>query len=477
MTAAAAIAPAPARSFGERLAEWAGPLVVKEVRADLRSRSFGVAFGLMLFVGFVVVMVNAGLTSRNQTGQGASAFMGTSVAFAVYGQLLLPFIAYRAMVKEREDETWVLLVLTGLGTDGIVRGKHLSALAQLGLGAAATTPFMLLSYLLSGIGLLNVVLGVWWHLGLSFLLTSAAVGFAAQSESRLERALGHFVILALCGVLALPSMALTGSLAFNGERMLREGEVVGLLVGLPVVMLVLGWCVLPAAAAALALDSESRTHPARVRVLWSFFFCIGITAVLVMVLDGHTEVILVASVVTSLLLLVVGFFSFSECPGFPRATAGDAHRRPGAFRSAKLTLFLLVVSGGVNFAVAFSDRHRATGLTIAAPSFVALYLSLGVMLARLTPLKRLGARQATRLGFLAATGLGIAVPTLVSLLVEQRPDRGPVTLLNPLFGMVRFIDRSHLEAEAAVLAALALLVSLIALLLLYAEDGARSNAH
>lgn len=477
MTVAAASAVESPRSFGERLADWAGPLVVKEVRADLRSRSFGVAFGLMLLVGFVVVMMNAALTSRNQSGQGASAFMGTSLAFAVYGQLLLPFIAYRAMVKEREDETWVLLVLTGLGTDGIVRGKWLSAMAQLGLGAAATMPFMLLSYLLSGIGLVNVVLGVWWHLGLSVLLTSAAVGFAAQSESRLERALGHFVILALCCVLGGLSVGITGGLAFNGERMLREGELVGMLVALPLAMMVLGWCVLPAAAAALALDSESRTHPARARVLAVFLVGIVATAALVVVLDGHLEVIIVASILVSLLLLVVGFFSFSECPGFPKATAADGVRRPGAFRSALMTVVLLAVSGAVFFAVALSDRHRSTALTVAAPSFVALYLSLGLLLARLTPLKRLGARQATRIGFFAATAFGIAVPTILSLVANNRPDRGPAWLVNPLFGMVRFIDRSHLEAEAGLLGAIALLVTFVALMLLYGEDGVRTNAH
>jgi hypothetical protein len=477
MTAAAAIAPEPGSALGERLADWAGPLVVKEVRADLRSRSFGVAFGLMLLLGFVVVMVCAGLTSRKQTGQGASAFMGTTVAFAVYGQLLLPFIAYRAMVKEREDETWVLLVLTGLGTDGIVRGKFLSAMAQLGLGAAATMPFMLLSYLLSGIGLLNVVLGVWWNLGLSVLLTSAAVGFAAQSESRLERALGHFVVLVVCCVLAAPSLAVTGALAFNGERVVREGDLLGMLIGLPVAMLVLAWCMIPAASAALALDSESRTHPARARVFGSFLVGTLATAGLVGFFAAHVEVILAASVIVSLLLLIVGFFSFSEVPGFPKATAADGYRRPGAFRSALMTVVLLAVSGAVCFAVAYGDRHRATGLTIAAPSFVALYLSLGLMLARLTPLKRLGARQATRIGFLAATALGIAVPTILSLLTDHRPDRGPAWVVNPLFGMVRFLDRSHLEGEAVLLGALALLMTFIALMLLHGEDGVRTNAH
>lgn len=142
-----------------------------------------------------------------------------------------------------------------------------------------------------------------------------------------------------------------------------------------------------------------------------------------------------------------------------------------------MTVVLLAVSGAVFFAVALSDRHRSTALTVAAPSFVALYLSLGLLLARLTPLKRLGARQATRIGFFAATAFGIAVPTILSLVANNRPDRGPAWLVNPLFGMVRFIDRSHLEAEAGLLGAIALLVTFVALMLLYGEDGVRTNAH
>jgi len=476
MTPAAA-ASTPPRPLGERLSEWAGALVVKEVRADLRSRAFGAAFGVMLLVGFVVVLVNAALASRDGSARGTYAFMGATVAFAVYGHLLVPFIAFRAMVKEREDETWVLLVLTGLGTDGIVRGKHLSAIAQVGLGAAATAPFMLLSYLLSGVGLLEVVLGVWWHLGLSFLLTSAAVGLAAQSESRLERALGHFVMLGLSLALGGASIGLSAALTFNGERLLRHGEAVAAFIGLPLAMVVLGLCVLPAAAAALALDSESRTHPARRRVTGAFLSGIFLTAALATALKADVEAALVASVVVALLLLVVGFFSISECPGYPRATAADGYRRPGAFRSVVMTFSLLVVSAVVFTSMLVVDRHRATGAAVAAPAFVVLYLSLGVVLGRATPLRNLGRRGGTRVGFVVATALGVAAPSVLSLLFNQRLDRGRGWVFNPLFGMARFLDRSHLEAEAALLAAFALLFGFIALMVLYGEDGVRTNAH
>lgn len=476
MTAAVATAPREAPPWGERVAEWAGPLVVKEVRAGLRSWAFGVAFGLLLLVGFVVVLANAVL-AWDGVERGSYTFMGTTAAFAVYGHLLVPFIAFRAMVREREDETWVLLVLTGLGTDGIVRGKHLAALAQVALGAAATAPFMLLSYLLSGVGLTNVLLGVWWHLGLSFMLTTAAVGLAAQSETRLERTVGHFLVLAVCALLGGLSLVLTGGLAFNGERMLRDGEAVGLLLGLPVAMVALARCVLPASAAALALDSEARTQPARMRVAWTFLLFMVSSVALTLGLKADKDVIAIVAVLNALLLLIVGFFSVSERPGFPRMTWNDGFARPGALRSVLLAFGLLLVSATLFGAVAAAENHRNTGLMLAAPGFVVLYLSLGVLLGRLTPLKKLGPRNGARVGFFIATTLGIAVPTVLALIVDRRPDKGPGWVFNPFFGMVRFIDRSHLEEEGLLLAGVASLVGVVALLVLYAEDGVRTHEH
>lgn len=476
MSTSTAIAPASAPPWNERVAEWAGPLVVKEVRGGLKSRAFGVAFGLMLLAGFVVVLVNAAMAGNSNEPRGAYAFMGMSVAFAVYGHLLAPFIAFRAMVKEREDETWVLLVLTGLGTEGIVRGKHLSAISQVALGAAATAPFMLLSYLLSGVGLTNVLLGVWWQLGTSFLLTTAAVGLAAQSESRLERTLGHFLVLGVSVVLGGVALAVTGALAFNGERVLREGETVAVLLLLPLAMVAVAYCVLPAAAAALALDSESRSHPARVRLMWTFGLGLASTVGLIGLLDAEVSVAAFASVICSLLLLCVGFFSVSEVPGYPRATRDDGFSRPGAFRSTVVAFGLLLATGCVFTVTLLTDSHRATGLAIASPSYVVLYLSIGVIIARVTPLGRLGHRAATRLGFVVATVLGITVPTVLAVIDGSRPDRGPLWVVNPFFGMIRFIDRTHLEEEAIVLALVAALAAVVALLMLYGDDEERTHA-
>jgi hypothetical protein len=44
-------------------------------------------------------------------------------------------------------------------------------------------------------------------------------------------------------------------------------------------------------------------------------------------------------------------------------------------------------------------------------------------------------------------------------------------MFNPLFGMVRFVDRGHLEEEVLVLAGAALVAGVVALLQLAAESS------
>lgn len=467
---------AVALPLGERLADWAGPLVVKELRLGLKSRAFGVAFGLMLLSGFVVTVSNALMTRNADSGRGAWAAAGCIAAYAVYGHLLVPFITYRAMVREREDETWVLLVLTGLGTPGIVRGKALAAVAQLALGFSATVPFVLMSYLLSGIDVPTLVLATFWHLGLSVFLTLAALGLAAQSDSRIERTAGHLLVLVFSAALGVPSFALTSSLVFRAGRLMASGESIGFLIGIPVALLLLATCVLPAAAAALALETEVRTHVARQRLAGVVAVCLSAVCAAPVVLGADEDVASAASVPLSLVLLVAGFFAFSELPGYPAGSASMGFARPGAFRSAAVVLGLLGLTALATGLVTGIASHRTMGLALAAPSYVALYLSLGVLLARLTPLARLGPRYATRLGFAIATTLGIVGLTLVSVIADERADKGPGWLLNPMFGMVRFASRGNVGFEAVVLFGIAALVSVVALLMLFAEDEVRTHA-
>jgi hypothetical protein len=460
--------PAVAESLGSRLADWAGPLVVKEVRQGLKSKAFAVAFGLMLGAGFVGTTVIAGMSRTGEAPLGARAFWLVCSAFAVFGQLFMPFIAYRAMVREREDETWVLLVLTGLGTDGIVRGKHLTATLQLGLGASATAPYMLFSYLLSGVSLPGLLLALWWQAGVSFLLVTAAVGLGAQAASALERTAGNFVVLASSVVLGGPSLALTWAMTFEGERLLREGEVLGLLSLLPVAMVLVARCIPPAAAAALSLPSEPRSGPARRAVARTFFLGVLTAGFLIVVLEAKGYVAAIVSVPNALALLVVGFFSISERPAVKHFGRAAWLEQPGPLRSTLVAFGLLTFSALVLSSTAARDgKHLAA--TIAGPSFIMLYLSLGLLAGRYSPLARLGPTHGARLGFVLMTALGIGLPSALALVTGDRIDRGLGWMFNPLFGMVRFLEKRNLEEEVLVLAGAAALAGVVALMQLFSE--------
>src|SRR5262249_1830468 len=110
---------------------------------------------------------------------------------------VIPYSAYRSMAREREEETWVLLTLTGLGPRRILRGKMGSFMLQGILYTSAAAPFLLFSYFLNGIDLVTilcvVVAGVAWQL----LLTSICVSMATLAVSRLMAGLLHFVTLGL----------------------------------------------------------------------------------------------------------------------------------------------------------------------------------------------------------------------------------------------------------------------------------------
>ena len=94
---------------------------------------------------------------------------------------IIPYSAYRSLAREREDETWVLLILTGLGPRRILRGKVASFLVQAGLYASAVGPFLLFSYYLNGIDLPTILLVL--GLGVSLARSSSPWWGCARPRS------------------------------------------------------------------------------------------------------------------------------------------------------------------------------------------------------------------------------------------------------------------------------------------------------
>ncbi len=200
MSAPVEAAGAPAASLSERLGDRINPLVVKEIRQGLRTRVFWVCFGLMLLACVLLsLMAYADVKDGGYRARGSTYFFTYFVCLGLVHFFVIPYSAYRSLAREREDETWVLLALTGLGPRRILRGKVTSFLAQAALYASAVGPFLLFSYYLNGIDLPTIlvvlVLGAAWLV----FLTVLGVCAATLADGRLGRAFVHFLLL---GVLA-----------------------------------------------------------------------------------------------------------------------------------------------------------------------------------------------------------------------------------------------------------------------------------
>lgn len=465
--------------IAERLADLFGPLVVKEVRQGLRGRVFAIFFGVLLTACFFVALFAWGQASPT----GSARYGRDTLALLLGAQgvvcfFIIPFTAFRSMAKELEDETWVLLTLTGLGSRPITRGKWVSAMSQAGLYASACAPFVLFSYFLNGVDLLQLVAALLLTAGWSAFLSAVAVAIAAHAHSRLARTIALFVALGVLLVGTAMGVAFCTALAQEGQRMLSRDEPRYAMAGIFVFSWGLTWLALEVAGAGLAAPSEHASKwPRRALVavtLGALVFGAGVF----LATHGSKQDAAVGQILTCLFLTLAGVGALAERDGWPRELAGRGVR-PGALRSFWLMLGLLGLSTATWLALLLSvdgGANKYLRSILATPLYPALYWSLTVLLTRLSPLRHAERSMATLAAFLGAVAVGTGVSVLAALFVEGHADHRVINALNPFIGVVNFIDRSNsdMNVAAVVLGVASALATLIALGVLRSRDEVRA---
>ncbi|QRK13482.1 ABC transporter permease [Archangium violaceum] len=468
----------------ERLGDRLNPLVVKEVRQGVRSRVFWVSFGLMLLACLILSMV-AYVTSlrASLSSQGQGFFFAFFVCLGVVHFFVIPYSAYRSLAREREDETWVLLLLTGLGPRRILRGKVFSFLVQAGLYASAVGPFLLFSYYLNGIDLPTILLVL--TLGASWLvfLTVVAVGAATLADARMGRALVHLVLLALLGLSLMYALVAAYFLSEQGYRVVtRDDDFVKFTIGFLWAMLTYGWLLFETAAARLSLSTENYSRGPRLafalQVLLSGALLLGWW------LAGGQSIhnAQAASCAGCLFLSLTGVFVATDADGQARplraATRPWSLLRPGAVRGFRLVILLLLFWTGLCVALYFlsgsSNRFPdAEFLTVlVAPAYSLLFLSLALLVGRLPRSDRLASPAVVRVLFFVLAGLAGALPPLLAVLFGQNAEDPLFNLLNPFIGLENFSDYDYDLGEPKMTPGMLACVWLVAVLTAFAADRA-----
>ena len=447
-----AAAPDALDRIGESLAERASPIVIKEVRQGLRTRVFWVFFTLMLIACMVIALVAFAASASTEAGAGAFGAI-----FSVLGLVqffVIPYSAYRSMAREQEDETWVLLTLTGLGPRSVIRGKIGSFVLQGVLYASAAAPFLLFSYYLNGIDLPTIVAGLVFAAAYQVFLVSVAVSLATVAHSKLMRGLMQFAVLAI--LLAATGLGMGASAGLI--QLFRRGNFdAELLFGCcAAVFAMLSTAVLlfEAAAAGLSLTTESYARGHRLAYLVQLF-----GGVAFFIQGWHqmasSSFLIVGAVLAAVYSTLVGTYVISDRDGLAanlRAKRSSVFT-PGAYRGYLLVAVSLIFAGAVFLALASTDhdlRSRDLRVIVAAPAFALFYLSLPQVVARWLPHAPTQTPAMVRVVSLGLLVLGMGLPPLVGLLISE-PDDKLLNLLNPLLGLVNLSKSSSSSNEAVVL--------------------------
>lgn len=188
--------------FSDRLS----PMIVKELRQGLRTRTFtGTFLILQVILGFA--MVAAMMSESGDVGQMISSMV--FFLFAIVALILQPLRGVTAVASEMKDDTLEIMSLTQLTSVRIVYGKWASIISQTALMLAATVPYLVMRYFFGGMQLFAELALLFTIFYLSACLTALTVGFSCSRS---------VVLRALVPLLLIPfGFLLIGQLSFGRE--------------------------------------------------------------------------------------------------------------------------------------------------------------------------------------------------------------------------------------------------------------------
>jgi hypothetical protein len=182
--------------------DWFSPILVKELRQGLKSRSFVLIFILVQVI--MVLLVGMQLLSQATGGTQSDmrSFDGFFWAFVwIPLVFLMPARGLTAISEEVKANTLDLVQLTKLSAFRIVLGKWVALVAQTLLLVAAILPYAVLRYFFGQVDVVSDLTNIGLLLMLSLLLTAAEIALSSTP----------LVVRIIVIVMVLPSMMSIGS--------------------------------------------------------------------------------------------------------------------------------------------------------------------------------------------------------------------------------------------------------------------------
>lgn len=138
----------------ERLAD-RSPIAVRQLRQQLRGKTWTISLIAIPLLCLLAALLCFALERRDTPWSNITVprmlFGGYLLLWAAICGAFQPGSAGRALRREREDQTWDLIELAGLGGYQIALGFWYAALVQIILMSALFAPFLVMAWLLRGV--------------------------------------------------------------------------------------------------------------------------------------------------------------------------------------------------------------------------------------------------------------------------------------------------------------------------------------
>ncbi len=428
--------------FGQSVSERASPMVVKEIRQGLRTRTFWIFFTLLLIACMVGALIAFAASSTGEAGGGA--FIAFFSMLSVVQFFVIPFTAYRSMAREQDDETWVLLTLTGMGPRRVIFGKITSFVLQGALYSCAAAPFLLFSYFLNGIGLPTILFAMCFAAAYQVFLVSIAVSIATAAHTKLMRSLLQFAVLAILFQGLMMGIGGGSGLAQFFRRDSVDFDFIFACGCVLFAMLSTAALLFESAAAGLSLTTENYSRGPRIAFLVQIIGGTLLFAASAQVMHS-TRVLPFGSALVSAYAVFIGTYIAADLDGLARILEPKRGSvlSPGAYRGFILVTTALLLCNGVLLVMGFTTETREKDLVvmIAAPAFALFYLALPHLVGRVLPRGSTPRHVMVRIVSLAWLLVGSGLPPLIGALVSA-PDDEWLNLLNPVVGIANIAQRT-----------------------------------
>jgi len=278
------------------------PVLVKEIRQGLKSRSFAGSFMIIQLLMMLSILLY--LTQLRQRSD-VSFINGLFWFFlSVPLVMVMPLRGFQTIHEEVKNKTLELIFLTRLSAWQIVFGKWLALFVQSALIVVAVMPYLVLRYFLGGINLADDVLMLGRFFLASALLLALGVGLSAIS-SRVIRIL--LMVGAVFSLYIIPMIMISWAFGGGGRSsfmMVDTSIAVLLSIGLTALLVVF---LLEFGASLIAPPAEN--HAFRKRLL-GLLVLASVTAVAAF--TSTSEVYFLAL----LLLVPIGIDALIESPRY-----------------------------------------------------------------------------------------------------------------------------------------------------------------